>query len=127
MAAAAVPLLGHVPAFRRDRLGLLQECAETPGDVVDLRIAGPAYLLKRAEDVQHVLVARHDIYPKTIRNIGPRARRILGDGVMTSTDTEHRRMKVRAQPVFRTRSGYPAERRDPARRRRDARSLGTRS
>ena len=101
MAAAAVPLLGHVPAFRRDRLGLLQACAETPGDVVELRIGGPAYLLKRAEDVQHVLVARHEIYPKTVRNIGPRARRIFGEGLMTATDGEHRHMKVRAQPVFR--------------------------
>jgi cytochrome P450 len=101
LGAAAVPLLGHVPAFRRDRVGLLQACVEAPGDVVELRIAGPAYLLKRAEDVQHVLVARHEIYPKTIRNIGPRARRIFGDGLMTSTDSEHRRMKVRSQPAFR--------------------------
>jgi cytochrome P450 len=90
-----------VPAFRRDRLGLLQACAEAPGDVVELRLGGPAYLLKRAEDVQHVLVARHETYPKSIRNIGPRARRIFGEGLMTSTDGEHRRMKVRAQPAFR--------------------------
>ena len=101
MAPAAVPLLGHVPAFKRDRVGLLQECVETPGDVVELRLGRPAYLLKRAEDVQHVLVARHESYPKSIRNIGPRARRIFGDGVMTSTGNEHRRMKVRAAPVFR--------------------------
>jgi cytochrome P450 len=101
LAAPAVPLLGHVPAFRRDRLGLLQAAAEVPGDVVELRIAGPAYLLKRAEDVQHVLVARHDVYPKSVRNIGPRARRIFGEGLMTTTDDEHRRMKVRSQPAFR--------------------------
>jgi cytochrome P450 len=90
-----------VPAFRRDRLGLLQASAEEPGDVVELRIAGPAFLLKRAEDVQHVLVARDDIYPKSVRNIGPRARRIFGEGLMTTTDGEHRRMKVRSQPAFR--------------------------
>jgi cytochrome P450 len=57
--------------------------------------------LKRAEDVQHVLVARHDLYPKSVRNIGPRARRIFGEGLMTTTDGEHRRMKVRSQPAFR--------------------------
>lgn len=90
-----------MPAFRRDRLALLQACAELPGDVVGLRIGGPAYLLRRAEDVQHVLVARHDAYPKTTRNIGARARRIFGEGLLTSSDTEHRRMKVRSQPAFR--------------------------
>jgi cytochrome P450 len=57
--------------------------------------------LKRAEDVQHVLVAGHKIYPKGPRNVGPRAKRIFGDGLMTSADEEHRRMRLRVQPVFR--------------------------
>jgi cytochrome P450 len=95
------PLVGHVPAFRKDRLALLKACAATPGDVIELRLGGSAYLLKRAEDVQHVLVAGHAIYPKGPRNIGARATRILGDGLMTNTGEAHRRMRRRVQPVFR--------------------------
>jgi cytochrome P450 len=95
------PLLGHLPVFHRDRLELLDACAASPGDVVQLRIGRPAYLLKRAEDVHHVLVTHHDAYPKGARNIGTRARRIFGTGLMTSTAEVHRQMRVRAQPAFR--------------------------
>ena len=95
------PLIGHVPVFRRDRLALLDACAATPGDVIKLRLGRPAYLLKRAEDVQRVLVAGDAVYPKGPRNIGPRATRIFGDGLMTRTGEAHRRMRLRVQPVFR--------------------------
>jgi cytochrome P450 len=95
------PLLGELPVFHKDRLGLLDACIAAPGDVVAIRLGRRAYVLKRAEDVQHVLVARHDSYPKGPRNIGPRARRIFGTGLMTSTAHSHRRMRVRTQPVFR--------------------------
>lgn len=95
------PLVGHVPAFRKHRLALLDACAAAPGDVIKLQLGGPAYLLKRAEDVQHVLVAGHRTYPKGPRNVGSRATRIFGDGLMTSADEAHRRMRLRVQPVFR--------------------------
>jgi cytochrome P450 len=97
----AHPLLGHVPAFHRDRLELLDACAAAPGPVVRLRIGRPALLLKRPEDVQHVLVERHAAYPKGARNVGARARRILGAGLLTTTAEAHRQMRVRVQPVFR--------------------------
>jgi cytochrome P450 len=95
------PLVGHVPAFRKDRLALLKACAATPGDVIEVRLGRSAYLLKRAQDVQHVLVAGHAMYPKGPRNIGARATRIFGDGLMTNTGEAHRRMRRRVQPVFR--------------------------
>jgi cytochrome P450 len=97
----AHPLLGHVPAFHRDKLELLDACAAEPGPVVRLRIGRPTLLLKRAEDIQHVLVERHAAYPKGTRNIGARARRIFGTGLMTTTADEHREMRLRVQPLFR--------------------------
>jgi cytochrome P450 len=98
---AGQPLVGHLIAFRRHRLELLDACIAAPNDVVELRIRTPAYLLKRAEDVRHVLMDDRAIYAKDSRNIGARATRIFGDGLMTSTNDRHRRMRRQVQPVFR--------------------------
>jgi cytochrome P450 len=101
------PLVGHLFSFRRDRLQLLNACIATPGDVIELRIRTPAYLLKRAEDIKHVLVAGDAGYAKDERNIGPRATRIFGNGLMTSSGDAHRPMRRRVQPVFRRESMAP--------------------
>ena len=94
-------------SFRRDRLALLDACLAEPSDVIRLRIRTPAYLLKRAEDVGHVLIDREDVYSKDPRNVGPRATRIFGDGVMTSAGARHRRMRRQVQPSFRLDSMAP--------------------
>jgi cytochrome P450 len=104
---AGHPLVGHLLAFRRDRVGLLDSCVAAPGDVIELRIARRTYVLKRAEDVRHVLVTAQPAYAKHRRNIGPRARRILGDGLLTSNGEAHRRMRRRVQPGFRRGSVAP--------------------
>lgn len=39
---AAAPLIGHLPAFRRRGLSLLDRCAGIPGAAVSLRIGRPA-------------------------------------------------------------------------------------
>jgi cytochrome P450 len=100
-------VVGHLISFRRERLELLDACIEAPGDVVELRIRTPAYLLKRAEDVKHVLMDAHSGYVKDQRNIGPRATRIFGEGLMTSSGERHREMRRRVQPVFRQRQMAP--------------------
>src|SRR4051812_43969476 len=94
------PLLGHLLAFRRDRVGLLAACADAPGDVVRLRIRTPAYVLKRAEDVRHVFTAQ-GVYAKAARMTSPRATRIAGRSVLTTEDEEHRQSRSEVQPVFR--------------------------
>jgi cytochrome P450 len=101
---SAQPFVGHLQAFRKDRLGLLDACREAPGDVVELRIGRPTYVLKRPEDIRHVFVTRRESYAKSRRNVGSRAKRIFGDGLMTSADVPHRPMRRRVQPVFRERS-----------------------
>jgi cytochrome P450 len=100
---AGQPIVGHLIAFRRERLELLDACIEAPGDMVELRIRTPAYLLKRAEDIKHVLLDAQADYAKDERNIGPRATRIFGDGLMTSSGEKHRQMRRRVQPAFRHR------------------------
>jgi cytochrome P450 len=94
------PVVGHLLAFRRDPLSLLQACAAAPGDVIQLRIVRPAYLLRRAEDVRHVLMSGRVAYAKSARNTGSRATRIFGDGLITSDEGSHRAMRHRTQPVF---------------------------
>jgi cytochrome P450 len=98
---AAQPLTGHLTAFRRHRLELLDACIDSPSDVVRLRIRTPAYLLKRAEDVKRVFLDAQHLYAKDRRNIGARANRIFGDGLMTSSGQRHRQMRERVQPAFR--------------------------
>jgi len=104
---AGQPIVGHLIAFRRERLELLDACIEAPGDVVKLRIRTPAYVLKRAEDIKHVLLDAQADYAKDERNIGPRATRIFGDGLMTSSGEKHRKMRRRVQPAFRHRQMVP--------------------
>jgi len=96
----AYPVVGHLLAFHRNPIGLLESCAATPGDVIELRIRGRTYLLKRPEDIRHVL-SDHSAYAKSPRTIGSRATRLSGDGVLTSTDEAHRPLRRRVQPVFR--------------------------
>ena len=93
-------LVGHLLTFRRDPLTLLEACAAAPGDVVRLRIVKPAYLLRRAEDVRHVLMTGRAAYAKSARNTGSRATRIFGDGLITSDEGSHREMRHRTQPLF---------------------------
>jgi cytochrome P450 len=101
---AAQPLLGHIQAYRKDRLGLLNDCLHAAEDVVELRIGRPTYVLKRPEDISHVFVNRRDRYVKSRRNVGARAKRIFGDGLLTSAEGPHGPMRRRVQPVFRERS-----------------------
>jgi cytochrome P450 len=101
---SGLPVLGHLQAYRKDRLRLLEACRRAPADVVELRIGRPTYVLKRPEDIKHVFVNRRDSYAKPSRNVGTRAKRIFGEGLMTSAEAPHRPMRKRVQPVFRERS-----------------------
>jgi pentalenene oxygenase len=97
----ALPLIGHLPAFRRRRMPLLDRCASAPEAAVALRIGGPALLLKRPGDVRHVLVSGAAAYEKSPRTTGARSRRVIGDTVFAAVRTEHRTRRRRVQPAFR--------------------------
>src|SRR4029079_8725710 len=97
---AAQPLTGHLTASRRHRLELLDACIDSPSDVVRLRIRTPAYLLKLAEGVKRAVLDAQHLHAQDQRNIGARANRIFGDGLMTSSGQRHRQMRERVQPAF---------------------------
>ena len=61
------PVVGHLPAFVRDKLGFLDACAATAGDVVEVDLGGPRAIHKKAEDVRHVLEVKPGRYTQTPR------------------------------------------------------------
>jgi cytochrome P450 len=91
--------MGHLRAFRSDRLGFLTDCARRYGDVVALRL-GPArvWLLSHPELVEEVLVHQNRRFVKhfALRAAKP----TLGEGLLTSEGESWRRQRRLAQPAF---------------------------
>jgi cytochrome P450 len=96
----ALPLVGHAPAFLRDKLGFLSRSFAEHGDVVRLHIGGPTYLVTHPDDVKHVLASNSDAYEKTARLTGARGRRFFGGGLVTAVGPAHLRQRRMLQPVF---------------------------
>jgi cytochrome P450 len=97
------PPLGRIAtirAFQRDPIGLLERAA-TFGDVSFLRTPRfPTFVLNHPDLVWDVLVSDHRSFHK-----GPTmdaARRVLGEGLLTSEGDRHRRQRRLIQPMFQT-------------------------
>lgn len=95
------PALGPIAtirAFQRDPIALLERAAAF-GDVALLRTPrAPTFVLNHPDLVWDVLVADHRSFHK-----GPTmdaARRVLGDGLLTSEGEDHRRQRRLIQPLF---------------------------
>ena len=88
-APGGLPVVGHLAAFHRDRLGFLDACRATGGPVVRLRFARPTYLLLEPEDIGHVLVS-YGAYAKTDRLTDGRGQRAVGGGVLVAREGDHR-------------------------------------
>jgi cytochrome P450 len=98
---SGVPLVGHLGEFRRRPLELLDRCGQAPGPVVELRIRTPAYVLKTAEDLRHVIVSGAGAYEKSPRVVGRRAQRAGGRGVIfRPSGAAHGRARAMLQPSF---------------------------
>lgn len=97
---AALPLVGHLPAYLSDKLGFLTRCAAAYGPVVALRIGEPTLLLSSPDDIQHVLLKNSAGYSKSPRLTGPRGKALSGSGLLTSSPAEHPRQKRALQPAF---------------------------
>lgn len=94
------PLLGHLPAFYRDRLGFLDACARSEGAVVPLHIGRPTLLLREPADIRFVLQEKPLSFEKTPALMSERGRRLSGNGVLTSSGDRHRRLRDALQPLF---------------------------
>jgi len=85
--------------MRRDALGFLTEIARRYGDVARFRI-GPTtlHILSRPEWIRDLLVTHADRFHKG-RGL-ERAKRVLGQGLLTSEDPVHLRQRRMMQPAF---------------------------
>jgi cytochrome P450 len=90
---------GNFKAFRRDSLAYLQNATREHGDVVYLRF-GPqdVFFLNHPDYIKDVLVTHHQSFMKG--RALQRAKRLLGEGLLTSEGDFHRRQRRLAQPAF---------------------------
>jgi cytochrome P450 len=86
-------------SFWRDPIGSLQALSRDYGDVVHWKFAGTdTYLLKDPEHIKRVLVTDHRAFMKG-RALQV-ARRVLGNGLLTSEGDFHDRQRSLLQPLF---------------------------
>ena len=90
---------GHFWQFRRDPLAFFQQLAQTHGDLSHFRL-GPqhAYFANHPDLVKDVLVTHHAKFVKG--RALQRAKKLLGEGLLTSEKEFHLRQRRLAQPAF---------------------------
>lgn len=102
MRAAAPPGPGGFALGLRtgtDSATFLRDSAARYGDVVRLRLpSGPGYLLGHPDAIKRVLVTDNRNFVKS--RALERAKRLLGDGLLTSEGDFHLRQRRLAQPAF---------------------------
>lgn len=92
---------GNMPAFGRDPLGFLENCARNYGDVVRLRFLNKSILLlNNPADIEFVLTAGSRNFRKTIGYRTPTMRRLFGQGLLTSEGEFWTRQRRLSQPAF---------------------------
>ena len=96
----AVPGLGGMARFNKERLAFLQEAARRGGDVATHRLGPVRTIQLNAPHLFHaVLVERGDDFGKTFLVL--RALRVtVGDSLLTLEDDEHRRHRRIMAPVL---------------------------
>jgi cytochrome P450 len=92
--------LGHLRAIRHNLLGFLSSIARTYGDVAYFRVAGRGVaLLNHPDHVKDVLLTHDGNFVKGLPlNL---ARRLVGEGLLTSEGDFHARQSRAIQPAFR--------------------------
>jgi len=92
-------MLGNLPAFVRDPTGFLTRLARDHGDVVQFRLGRQnACQFNHPALIRDVLLTNADNFTKT-RGLD-RARRVIGNGLLTSEGEVHRAQRRRVQPAF---------------------------
>jgi cytochrome P450 len=92
-------LLGSLPEIRRDPLAFLSRVGAEYGDIVRIRL-GPlsAFVLNHPDDIEQVLITHQHRFIKG-RTLS-RARRLFGNGLLTSDGALHDRQRRLVQPAF---------------------------
>src|SRR5260221_6264800 len=93
-------LLGHLGAFREDRLRFVLDVVKAQGDVVRLRFGWlTLHIVSHPDAVRHVLVDNQKNYDKQTPGFD-NLRLLLGNGLVTSEGAFWRRQRRIAQPAF---------------------------
>ena len=90
---------GHLFAFRRDPLAFLMNVARDFGDVAQFRIGSQHYYVINHPDAIKDILVTHHVHFKKGRGL-ERAKRMLGNGLLTSEGEYHHRQRRMAQPAF---------------------------
>jgi cytochrome P450 len=94
-------LLGNLPAFERDPLKFVTDCAREHGDVVAMRFAGvPAFFLNHPDHVEAVLATNHRKFVKPMALKMSFFARLVGLGLITSEDEFWLKQRRLIQPAF---------------------------
>ena len=97
------PLLGNLPALRRDRIRIFLDAADTYGDVVRFQFGPGAkrtgHLLRHPDHIKYVFIDAVDRFTKQTPGVRE-VRALLGDGLLTSEGALWRRQRRIAQPAF---------------------------
>ena len=94
---AALPFLGHVPQWRRDPVKLITTAARH-GDVVQLGLLGPAFLLNHPAHIKHVLQDHNQNYCKGW--VFDRIKPYWGESLLTADGDRWKQQRRRVQPSF---------------------------
>src|SRR4051812_21578127 len=93
------PLFGVLPQFRRNPAGYLLRLSREYGDIVCFRVGNQQlWLLNRPELVEEVLVSNQANFTKS--RMMQRAKRLLGQGLLTSEGPLHMQQRRLVQPAF---------------------------
>ena len=85
--------------FRRDAIGFLRRLSQDYGDIASFRLTGPPMvLLSHPDHIRDVLVTHARGFAKG-RGL-ERAKRLLGEGLLTSEGDFHRHQRRLIQPAF---------------------------
>ena len=92
-------LFGSLTEARRDPLAFVLRVSAEYGDIVHVRLATlRVFLLNHPDDIEQVLVTNQHHFIKG-RSLG-RARRLFGNGLLTSDGALHSRQRRIVQPAF---------------------------
>ena len=92
-------LLGSLRPFRDDPIGFLMRCARDYGDIAHFRIGSQElFFLNHPDSIKDVLVTHHRNFIKS--RALRRAKRLLGEGLLTSEGEFHQRQRRLVQPAF---------------------------
>jgi cytochrome P450 len=96
----ALPLVGHLPLFRNDRLRLQRRLATECGDLGIFRIGPVEVLAVSSPSAAHEVLVDNAAAFKKSRGLNRYARPLLGDGLLTSEAEVHKRQRKLLAPAF---------------------------